>query len=41
MDWLKRLWVIYAGFDWFPGKSQGCSGTHKEPDGDEQDPEAG
>lgn len=41
MELLKMLWVMYAGVDRFPGKSQGCSRTHKEPDGDEQDPEAG
>jgi len=35
------LCTVYAGIGWFPGKSQGCTGTYKESYGDEQDSKAG
>jgi len=31
---------MYAGIDWFPGKSQSCRGTCEESNGDEQDSKA-
>lgn len=37
----NEIRIMYAGVNRFPGKSQGCPGTREEPNGDEQDPEAG
>lgn len=32
--------ALYAGIGWFPGKSEGCTGTYQEPGCDGQDPKA-